>query len=321
MVNGLRHCQGHSPSTRVRPNTEHHHSLRRVALSPHKFPVSDTRTTASCATTFLGLNGLEDELRSFETSATIYQSTRRDIPEDVKLQQCHCENLKISQKCRLFTSLAKHAVKELQVTSNRKTNTVTWRNGQTFRLVHFGAFVLFLNSVENAVFRLIIYLYEPCRRWYLLACERCHECWLRNDDSTERQRRFLSLYELHCFIRSVSNPEIAVCSSLFSNPCNNSLRYAGVRGLYQPHCEVFFIACCDIRECLTQNPSYISTGLHQRNIPCSHLVARLSNCVIPNIETQEAISFLHIRETRVHSSSQTPAVCTQDFVASLSPSR
>jgi hypothetical protein len=39
---------------------------------------------------------------------------------------------------------------------------------------------------------------------------------------TDRQRRFLSLYELHCFIRSVSNPEIAVCSSLFSNPHNNS---------------------------------------------------------------------------------------------------
>jgi hypothetical protein len=47
-------------------------------------------------------------------------------------------------------------------------------------------------------------------------------------------------------MRSVSNSEIAVCSSLFSNPCNNSLRYAGVRALYQSHCEVFFIACCDI---------------------------------------------------------------------------
>ena len=74
-------------------------------------------------------------------------------------------------------------------------------------------------------------------------------------------------------------------------------------------------------KCLTQSPSYVSTGLQQRKASCSHLAARLSNRVIQNIETQEVIFLLHIRETRVHSSSPTPAVRTQDFVASLSLSR
>jgi hypothetical protein len=72
---------------------------------------------------------------------------------------------------------------------------------------------------------------------------------------------------------------------------------------------------------LTQNSSYVSTGLQQRNAPSSHLAARLSNRVIPDIETQEVIFLLHIGEAVVHSSSQTAAVCTQGFVASLSPSR
>lgn len=75
------------------------------------------------------------------------------------------------------------------------------------------------------------------------------------------------------------------------------------------------------QKCLTKNPSYVSTGLQQRKAPCSHLAARLSNRVIPNIEKQEVIFSLHIRETRVCSSSQSQVVCTQDFVASLSPSR
>jgi hypothetical protein len=189
---------------------------------------------------------------------------------------------------------------------------VTRRHGQTFQLVHFGAFVFFFTSVENVVFRLMTYPYEPYRRWYLLDRERCHECWLWNDESTERRRRFLSLYELHCFIGSVSNPEIAVCSSLFSNPCNNSLGYAGVRAFYQSDCEVFFIACCNIN-ILTQNPSYVSTGLQQRNAPSSHLAARLSTRDIPDIETQEVIFLLHIGEARVHSSSQNPGCLHPGF--------
>jgi hypothetical protein len=171
-----------------------------------------------------------------------------------------------------------------------------------------------LTSVEDVVFRLMTYPYEPCRRWHLLDWERCRDYWLWNDKSTERQRRFLSLYELHCFTGSVSNPEIAVCSSLFSNPCNNSLRYA----LYQSHCEVFFIACCNINV-LTQNPS-----CQYRAAAAYHTLLAFSSQAVESRHTKyrdTIIFLLHIREARVHNSSQTLAVCTQDFVASLSPSR
>ena len=38
--------------------------------------------------------GLLKEMRSYETSMTIYQSPRRNTLEDLKLQHNHCENLK-----------------------------------------------------------------------------------------------------------------------------------------------------------------------------------------------------------------------------------
>jgi hypothetical protein len=125
-------------------------------------------------------------------------------------------------------------------------------------------------------------------------------------------------------------------TSLFHQVCFQSLRLLSallglvihVIILMLCWCESFVsialrsILHCVLRhKCLKQNPNYVSTGLQQRKASCSHLSARLSKRVIQNIETQEVIFLLHIRETRVHSLSQTLAVCTQDFVASRSLSR
>jgi len=166
----------------------------------------------------------------------------------------------------------------------------------------------------------MIYSYEPCRRWYLLACERCHECWLWNDESTERDRD--DFFHYTNFTVSLGLfPILILLSALLGLVLHVII-------LMLCWCESFVsIALRSIlhrvlrHKCLTQNPSYVSIGLQQLKHLARILVARLSNRVIQNLETQEVIFLLHIRETRVHSSSQTPAVCTQDFVASLSLSR
>jgi hypothetical protein len=144
-----------------------------------------------------------------------------------------------------------------------------------------------------------------------------------NYENTERQRIFLSFYELHCFIRSAFNPEIAACSSLFTIHvttlklcwCESFISMALRRLLHS----VFWCG----PECLTALHNNVRTrwGLRQRAAPCSYLAARLSNLVIPNIEIKYVIFLLRTRETRVHTSSQTSAIFTQDSVVSLNPSR
>jgi len=54
---------------------------------------------------FLGLLDPEDNTqRSFETSASIYQTTRFDTPNGLNLQQRLCGNLNSHARCILFVN-------------------------------------------------------------------------------------------------------------------------------------------------------------------------------------------------------------------------